>query len=41
MLENVFHFIITEVASKKKIGYHLDQLVYPMILQKLGKGKDQ
>ena len=39
MFENIFHSIITGVASKKNIAYRLDQLVCHVILKKLDKGK--
>jgi len=41
ILEDIFYSIMTRVASKKKIAYHLDLSIYPTILKKIEKEKNQ
>lgn len=41
MLEDIFRIIMTRVASKKKIAYHLDLSICPTILKKIEKEKTQ
>ena len=41
MLEDIFRIIMTRVASKKKIAYHLDLSICPIILKKIEMEKNQ